>query len=121
MLKKLGETKMAEKSSDGITEKIQELQLLQQRLSLFAAQKQQFQLHQIEAEGALAELEKAKPPVYRMVGELLVEKPIADLKKELTERKEEFDLRIKTIDKQESKSRERAQELQKEVAASMKK
>lgn len=111
---------MAEKS-ENVQEKIQELQILQQRLNLFAAQKQQFQLHLIETEGALAELEKAKPPVYSMVGELLVEKPIADLKKELKERKEEFDLRMKTIEKQESKSRERAQELQKEVAALMKK
>lgn len=112
---------MAEKISNGTTEKLQELQILQQRLNLFAAQKQQFQLQQIEAEGALAELETAKPPVYRMVGELLVEKPIADLKKELKERKEEFDLRMKMIEKQELKSRERAQELQKEIAALMKK
>ena len=108
-------------NDEGTTEKIQELQLLQQRLSLFAAQKQQFQLQMIETDGALAELEKAKPPVYRMVGELLVEKPIADLKKELTERKEELELRIKTIEKQELKSRERAQELQKELTATMKK
>ena len=113
---------MAEKSHDEEThEKIQELQLLQQRLSLFAAQKQQFQLQLIEADSALAELETAKPPVYRMVGELLVEKPIAELKKDLKEKKEEFELRMKTIEKQESKSRERAQELQKEVTASMKK
>jgi prefoldin beta subunit len=112
---------MAEKISDGMQQKIQEMQLLQQRLNVFAAQKQQLQLQQIETEGALAELEKAKPPVYRMVGELFVEKSVADLKKELTDRKEEIELRIKTVEKQESKSRERAQELQKEVAAAMKK
>ncbi len=112
---------MAEKKSDGTQEKIQELQLLQQRLSLFAAQKQQFQLQLIESDGALAELEIAKPPVYKAVGELLVEKPISDLKKELAEKREEFELRIKTVEKQEAKSRERAQELQKEVVASMKK
>lgn len=113
---------MAEKSHDeGTHEKIQELQLLQQRLSVFAAQKQQLQLQLIETDGALAELEKAKAPVYRMIGELLVEKPIADLKKELKERKEELELRIKTVEKQESKSRERAQELQKEITTAMKK
>jgi chaperonin cofactor prefoldin len=56
-----------------------------------------------------------------MVGELLVEKPIADLKKELKERKEEIELRIKTVEKQELKSRERAQELQKEITTAMKK
>ena len=113
---------MAEKSHDeGTHEKIQELQLLQQRLQVFAAQKQQFQLQLIETDNALAELEKAKPPVYRMVGELLVEKPVADLKKELKERKEELELRIKTVEKQENKSREKAQELQKEITSAMKK
>ncbi len=112
---------MVEKISEGTHGKIQELQLLQQRLQVFAAQKQQLQLQQIETEGALAELEVAKPPVYRMVGELLVEKPIADLKKELKERKEEIELRIKTVEKQELKSRERAQELQKEITTAMKK
>jgi prefoldin beta subunit len=112
---------MTEKISEGTHGKIQELQLLQQRLQVFAAQKQQLQLQQIETEGALAELETAKPPVYRMVGELLVEKPIADLKKELKERKEEIELRIKTVEKQELKSREKAQELQKEITTAMKK
>ena len=118
---KIGFHNMAEKISEGTHEKIQELQLLQQRLQVFAAQKQQLQLQQIETDNALVELEKAKPPVYRMIGELLVEKPIADLKKELKERKEEIELRIKTVEKQELKSKDRAQELQKEVTAEMKK
>lgn len=110
-----------DKLSNDTQEKLAELQLIQQRLGLFTAQKQQLQLQLIETDGALAELEKAKPPVYRLIGDLLVEKPVADLKKELSEKKDELELRIKTVDKQEAKSRERVQELQKEITAAMKK
>jgi prefoldin beta subunit len=97
-------------------EKIQELQLLQQRLAVFAQQKQAFQLQMMELENALAEVEKSKGPFYKMVGEILVEKTPEELKKLLQERKTDIDIRIKSFDKQESKTREQAQELQKEVA-----
>ena len=101
-------------------EKIAELQMLQQRLTLFNSQRQQFQIQLAEVENALGELAKAKAPVYKMVGELLVEKQIDDLKKELAEKKEELDLRVKTLEKQESKIKESALALQKEVQAALK-
>lgn len=106
---------MADKMSDMTKEKVQEMQILQQRLSMFNAQKQQLQMQQAEINNAVMELEKSAPPVYRLVGEILVEKPLVDLKKELTEKRDEIDLRVKTIEKQESKTREKAQELQKAV------
>jgi prefoldin beta subunit len=111
---------MADKTSDVTREKVQEMQMLQQRLSVFAAQKQQLQIQHAEIDNALAELNKSKPPVYQLVGEILVEKSIDELKKELKEKHDEADLRIKTIEKQESKTREKAQELQKSVTESMK-
>ena len=101
-------------------EKIGELQMLQQRLTLFNSQRQQFQIQLAEVENALGELAKAKAPVYKMVGELLVEKGIDDLKKELADKKEELDLRVKTLEKQESKIKESALALQKEVQAALK-
>ena len=101
-------------------EKIAELQMLQQRLTLFNSQRQQFQIQLAEVENALGELAKAKAPVYKMVGELLVEKGIDDLKKELADKKEELDLRVKTLEKQESKIKESALALQKEVQAALK-
>jgi len=73
----------------------------------------------IEVENALAEVEKTKNPVYRLIGEILVEKPADEVKKELKDEKEELDLRIKTLDKQESKTRESALALQKEIAAEL--
>jgi len=101
-------------------EKIQELQMLQQRMQLFGAQKQQFQMQMIETENALGEVEKSKSSVYRLVGEILVEKPCDEIKKELKEKKEELELRIKTLDKQEAKTKESALALQKELSAALK-
>ncbi|MEM2874367.1 MAG: prefoldin subunit beta [Candidatus Nanoarchaeia archaeon] len=111
---------MAEKVPEATREKIQELQLLQQRLTVFTAQKQQLQIQLAELDNALAELQKAKPPVYRLLGEILVEKLPDELKAELKEKRDEIDLRIKTIEKQESKTREKAQELQKAIAELLK-
>jgi len=112
---------MAERQiSQATQEKLAELQLLQQRLSLFSAQKQQFQMQLAEVENALAELVKAKPPIYKMVGELLIEKKPDELKKELEEHKTELDIRVKSLDKQESKTKESALSLQKEISAELK-
>jgi prefoldin beta subunit len=112
---------MAERQiSKATQEKLAELQLLQQRLTLFNAQKQQFQMQLAEVENALAELVKAKPPIYKMVGELLIEKKPDELKKELEEHKVELDIRVKSLDKQESKTKESALSLQKEISAELK-
>lgn len=111
---------MAEKITKATQEKISELQMMQQRLTLFNAQKQQLQIQLIEVENALAEIEKAKGTIYRLIGEILVEKSADELKKELNDKKEELDLRIKTMDKQESKTKEHALALQKEIAAELK-
>ena len=111
---------MAKELPEKAKEKIAELQMLQQRLTLFNSQRQQFQIQLAEVENALGELGKAKAPVYKMVGELLVEKQIDDLKKELADKKEELDLRVKTLEKQESKIKESALALQKEVQAALK-
>jgi len=111
---------MAEKISKETQGKIQELQILQQRLQLFTAQKQQFQMQQVEVENALAEVEKTKNAVYRLVGEILVEKSADEIKKELKDKKEELDLRIKTLDKQEARTKESALALQKGISAELK-
>ncbi len=111
---------MARDMSKSAQEKLGELQLLQQRLSLFGGQKQQFQIQLAEVENALNELGKVKSTAYKMIGEILLERPADELKKELEEKKAEMDIRVKTIEKQEEKTKERALELQKEVQAALK-
>ncbi len=111
---------MSEKLSKETQGKIQELQLLQQRLQLFTAQKQQFQMQMIEVENALEEIGKSKGAVYRLIGEILIEKNADEVKKDLADKKEELDLRIKTLDKQETKTKESVLALQKEISAELK-
>jgi len=111
---------MSEKMSKGTQEKINELQMLQQRLTVFNAQKQQFQMQLVEVDNALGEIEKSKGQIYKIVGEILIEKPAAEVKTELHEKKEEMDIRIKTLEKQENKIKEAALALQKEVQAELK-
>lgn len=100
--------------------KIQQLSLLEQNLQNTALQKQNFNLQLLEVESALKELESAGE-AYKIVANIMVKGDKAELKKELTEKKEMLDIRIKSLEKQESKLREKASEIQQEVLGSIKK
>jgi prefoldin beta subunit len=103
------------------TEKnIAELQQLEQNLSTFLMQKQTFQTQLMEIENALNEIEKSKDKIYKIVGPLMIESNKVNMKKDLSEKKEMLDLRVKSIDKQETKIKERAESLQKEVMKELK-
>ena len=73
-----------------------------QLLGNVSAQKQQiaFQLEMINA--SLEEMSKTnEKTVYKVVGNVLFPKDIKDMEKELKEKKESTDLRLKTLEKQE--------------------
>ena len=95
--------------------KIQQLQLLEQNLQNIMMQKQSFQMQLMENENALNELEKTKKEAYKIVGTIMISADKEDLKKELNEQKEVFDLRIKNLEKQEKNFKEKAEDIQKEV------
>lgn len=95
--------------------KIMELQTMEQSLQSFAMQKQRFQISQTEVENAIEELKKTKEEAYKIIGSIMVKSKKEDLEKDLKEKKDILDLRIKNIEKQENKIKERAAELQKEV------
>ena len=94
--------------------KINKLQLLEQSLQTFLMQKQQFQTQLIEIDSALNELKTAKES-YKIVGDIMINADKEELIKELTERKEKVELRIKTLEKQEAELKEKATTMQKEV------
>lgn len=94
--------------------KINKLQLLEQSLQTFLMQKQQFQTQLIETESALNELKTAKQS-YKIVGDIMINADKEELTKELTERKEKIELRIKTLEKQEKELKEKATKMQQEV------
>ncbi len=101
-------------------EKITQLQNLEQNINSLIAQKQQFQAQNLEVENALAQLKETNK-VFRIIGNIMVASSKDKAEKELQEKKEILELRLKTFDKQEEKLRNQANELQQEVMKEMKK
>ena len=100
-------------------EQVEQLQNLEQNINNLIAQKQQFQSQQLEVENALSQIKDTKQ-VFRIIGNIMVASEAKEVKKDLDEKKELLDLRLKTIDKQEDKLRKQAGELQHEVLKEMK-
>ena len=95
--------------------KIEQLQLLEQNIQALLVQKQTFQSQLLEIENSLEELKKVKERPYKIVGPIMVLSDKEELTTELENKKEVLDLRIKSIEKQENDTRERAKKLQEEV------
>ena len=100
-------------------EKIEQLQNLEQNINNLIAQKQQFQSSSLELENALSQIDDTKQ-IFRIIGNIMVASNKQLVNKELQEKKELLDLRLKTMDKQEEKLRSQAEEIQKEVLKEMK-
>lgn len=101
-------------------QKIGQLQMFEQSLQNFLGQKQQFQVQLVEIESALSELESTGK-AYKIVGNIMVEADKTELKADLQSKKEMLELRIKTMDRQESQVREKASKLQSEILKKIKK
>jgi len=100
-------------------QKMEQLQLLEQSMQNFLMQKQQFQAQLIEIESALKALETAKQ-AYKIVGNIMIDAEKNSLVKELSEKKETIELRIKTLEKQEKTIKEKASSVQADVLKKIK-
>lgn len=94
--------------------KIAQLQLIEQNLQNTLMQRQRFQSELLEIENALKEIDGAEE-VYKIVGNIMLSKKKEDLKKELNSKKEIINIRVKNLEREESKVKEKANALQKEV------
>lgn len=94
--------------------KIAQLQLLQQNLQNIMAQKQQFQSQLVEMESALSELKKTDK-AYKIVGKLMLAASKPELEKELMEKKEVVEIRLKNFTQQEERIQKNFEEQQQEV------
>ena len=73
-----------------------------QMLSTISSQKQQLSVQSEVISASLDELKETKEKsVLKVVGNILVQKSVADMKKELADQKESTDLKVKTLEKQE--------------------
>ncbi len=98
--------------------KINQLQLVQQNLQNMGAQKQQLQSQIVELDSALLEL-KATDKAYKIVGKLMLAASKEELQKELEQKKEVAEVRLKNFSQQEEKLQHSFEELQKEVMREM--
>lgn len=101
-------------------QKISEVQLVEQNIQSLLLQKQNFQVQFTEIDNALTELEKSDDEVYKIVSGLMIKTNKDKLKGELNSKREVIEIRIKNIEKQESKLKEKISELQKDIMKGIK-
>jgi len=101
--------------------KIQEMQILEQRLQNSIMQRQAFQMELAETDSALIELEKSGDEVFKIIGQLMIKSEKSKIKEELLGKQKILELRIKSLEKQENLLGEQATKIQQEVAKSMNK
>lgn len=108
--------KMAEEKET--EDKLGQLQLIEQNMQSFMLQRQNLQMQLMEIESALAEIVKTDS-AYKIVGSIIVSVKKDDLKKELDGKKDVLNLRMRSIEKQEEKLREKASKMQADVLKGM--
>jgi len=106
-----------------LQEELLQYRTAQQQLQIIAQQKFQSDMQMKETKEALDELRMAPAgaDVFKAVGRILIKSGIDDVKKDLNEENETLDVRIKSLEKQEAKLREKLQEMEKSLQAKLKK
>lgn len=104
-----------EKINENLTKKIQELQIIEQTLQGLMMQRQTFQLELNETLSALEELANAKDEVYKIVGQIMIKSKKDALDKEMKDKKNLLELRVKNLEKQENSLKDRLEKLREEV------
>lgn len=107
-----------------IDEKTQEnvnlIQVYEQNLQSIVQQKQNFVSQLAEFDSAFQELQNS-PKAYKIIGNIMVKQDIEKMKDEIASKKEMLEIRIKSIEKQEQKIKEKINDTQKKVMRGIKK
>jgi len=98
-----------------------QLQQLKAQLEAVARQKMQVEALLKDSESALTELEKLddNSVVYQNVGELMIKVGKEEVKGDLSEKKETYDLRRKTLERQEERVQKKYQQLQQQLRVAL--
>ena len=99
--------------------KVNQLQLLQQNMQTIVAQKQQIEEQLSELNSATTEL-KTTEKAYKIVGKIMIAASPEDMSKELQEKKEFAEVRLKNFTKQEEQMKQDMEKMQKEVMEELK-
>lgn len=90
-----------------------QFQIHQQQLQAILIQKENLKLQILEIERALEELEASKEKeAYKITGPIMIKKNSEDLKTELKERKDNFNLRVKTLERAEERTTKKLKEME---------
>ncbi|HPD81920.1 MAG TPA: prefoldin subunit [Candidatus Pacearchaeota archaeon] len=90
---------------------IQEIQFLEQNLQNILFQKQAFQIELSESKESLNALENSSDEVFKTIGQLMIKYEKSKIKDELLNKIKILELRIKTLEKQESTFSEKMEKL----------
>lgn len=101
-------------------DKINQMQIVEQNMQQILMQKQQFQAQALEIDSALEQLEKTED-AYKIIGNIMVKIGKVELKKDLEENREKVGIRLKSIETQEKRLKERAESLRKEIMEELQK
>jgi len=105
---------------DDNKELLNQFQAYQQQLQAVLIQKENLRLQILEIDKALEELEASKEKdAYKIAGPIMIKRTISQLKKELKERKDSFDLRVKSLEKAEERIVAKLKEIEPEIKKMM--
>ncbi len=93
---------------------IQEIQILEQNLHNLLLQKQAFQMEISETQAAKKEIKNSED-VFKVIGQLMIKAEKEKVGEELLNKEKLLDLRIKSIEKQETSLAKKLDSLRKEV------
>jgi len=95
---------------------VMQFQAYQQQLQSIIIQKENLKMQQMEAEAAIKELETSKQKdAFKITGQIMIRKPIEEIKKELEENKEDIDVRLSSLEKTEERLNAKLVELQEKL------
>lgn len=104
-----------------VQNQLAQLQQVQQQAQALMQQKGQVELLLKETEKALEELQKTEDDavVYRAAGELLIKAKKDEVAKDLEEKKDSLDIRLKTLARQEERIQAKFTQLQDQIKQSI--
>lgn len=100
---------------------VAQFQNYQQQMQSLLIQKESLRLQSAEVDKALEELGKTQQEsAYRITGQIMISKPVEELKKDLIETKENIQVRVKTLEKSEDRISNKMKEIQEKLKEMMK-
>jgi len=95
--------------------KMEEMQILDQKMNNLLMQKQSFQIELNETQSALEEINKSGEEVFKIVGQLMIKSNKTKVKEELSNKEKMLDLRLTTLEKQEESLMKELEKFREEV------